>query len=83
MVLRVCQWDTKSLLNWPATDVTITNRSGESFLTRVRRTVMYFSDKVVLHDNPKQVQHQILLQQWRHIEEMLVERGAAGTGITE
>jgi hypothetical protein len=72
----------KFLLSWPTTDASIITYSGNSFPTMVRLTITDFSDKVVLHDNPKQVQHQFFLQQWRGIEEMLVERGAAGTGIT-
>jgi hypothetical protein len=70
------------LLNWPTTDANITERSGESFLVMVRKTVTTFSDKVALPDNPRLVQDQFQLQQWRDIEEMLVEREAAGTGIT-
>jgi hypothetical protein len=66
----------KFLLNWPTTDVNITARSGESFLAKVRCTVECFSDKVALTDNPEQVQHEFLLQQWRDIEDMLVERSA-------
>jgi hypothetical protein len=67
----------KFLLNWPTTDVNITMRSGASFLSRVRYTVKYFCDKLALPDNPDNVQHQFVLRQWRAIEEMLVERGAA------
>jgi hypothetical protein len=73
----------KFLLNWSTTDVNyITNRSGQSFLVRVRSAVEYFSDKIALPDNTDRVQHQFMLQQWRKIEEMLVERVAADTGIT-
>jgi hypothetical protein len=72
----------KFLLNWPTTDVNITTRSGASFLAWVRLTVKVFSDKIVRPDNPEQVQDQFLLQQWREIEDMLVERGAHDTGIT-
>jgi hypothetical protein len=53
----------------------MTMRSGESFLAMVRGTFDYVSDKLALPDNPEQVQHQFLLQQWRDIEDMLVERG--------
>jgi hypothetical protein len=38
----------KFLLNWPATDVNFTDRSGESFLTMVRLTVKYFSAQIAL-----------------------------------
>jgi hypothetical protein len=44
--------------------------------------VKYFSDQIARPDNTEKVQHQFLLQQWREIEEMLVERGAVDTGIT-
>jgi hypothetical protein len=72
----------KFLLNWPTTDANITTRIGESFLANVRSTITTMSDKVERRDNPDRVQHQFLLQQWREIEEMLVERGAIDTGIT-
>jgi hypothetical protein len=72
----------KFLLNWPTTDVNITTRSGASFLAGVRETLKCFSDEVARPDNPDKVQHEVLLQQWRDIEEMLVERGAHDTGIT-
>jgi hypothetical protein len=66
----------KFLLNWPTTDVNITNRSGQSFLVCVRSAITEISDKVV------GVQHKFLLRQWREIEEMLVERGAEDTSMT-
>jgi hypothetical protein len=72
----------KFLLNWPTTDANITTRSGASFLAKVRSTITEFSDKISLPDNPDQVQHRFLLQQWRGIEEMLEERGARDTEIT-
>jgi hypothetical protein len=72
----------KFLLNWPTTDANITTRSGVSFLAMVRSTITEFSDEISLPDNPDQVQHRFLLQQWRGIEEMLVERGARDTEIT-
>jgi ankyrin repeat protein len=59
----------KFLLSWPTTDANITQRSGESFLDRVRLTISL-------------VQDQFQVQQWRDIEEMLIENGAAGTGST-
>jgi hypothetical protein len=70
------------LLNWPTTDANITSRSGASFLARVRSTIAVFSDEVALPDNPDQVANQFQLQQWRAIEDMLVERDAVDTGIT-
>jgi hypothetical protein len=72
----------KFLLNWPTTDANITTRSGVSFLAKVRETVEKLSDRAARPDNPGRVQVQFLFQQWRKIEEMLVERGAANTGIT-
>jgi hypothetical protein len=59
----------KFLLNWPTTDANIATRSGESILDRVRSMIDAFSDC------------RFLVQQWRHIEDMLVERGVATTGI--
>jgi ankyrin repeat protein len=67
----------KFLLNWPTTDVNITKRSGESFMNDVRKTVEHLSDIVALPDDPDQLLVQLVLQQWRDIEVMLVERGAA------
>jgi hypothetical protein len=72
----------KYLLKWPTTDVDITTPSGTSFLAMVRIAVEYFSNQILLPDNPDQVQHQFLLQQWREIEKMMVEKGAHDTGIT-
>ena len=72
----------KFLLNWPTTDVNITMRSGVSFLARVRYTMTIFSDAIARPDNPDQVQDQFQVQQWREIEEMLVERGAVDSSIT-
>jgi hypothetical protein len=71
----------KFLLNWPTTDVNITTRSGASFLMWTRKAVEDFSNKVAFLDNPNQVRHEFLLEQWREIEEMLVEREATDTGI--
>jgi hypothetical protein len=73
----------KFLLEWPTTNVNITAKSGASFHGWVRDTVEHFSDQVLLTDSPDRVKHQFLLQQqWRGIEEMLVEREAVDTGIT-
>jgi hypothetical protein len=66
----------KFLLNWPTTDANITTQSGYSFLVGVRKAVECLSSQIALPDNPEQVQHQFLLQQWIELEEMLVERGA-------
>jgi hypothetical protein len=72
----------KFLLNWPTTDASITTQSGDAFLALVRRTVTQLVDAIAHPDNPEKVQHRLLLQQWRGIEEMLVERGSTDTGIT-
>jgi hypothetical protein len=61
----------KFLLNWPTTDANITTRCGTSYRDRVRRTIADLSS--LRPDHPNQVQIQFLLQQWRDIEEMLVE----------
>jgi hypothetical protein len=72
----------KFLLDWSTTDANITTQSGGSFLAMVRVDMKYFSDSIAHPDNPERIQHQFLLRQWREIEEMLVERGAVDTGIT-
>jgi ankyrin repeat protein len=71
-----CPGAAKFLLKWPTTDADITDRSGESFLAMVRIDVKYISDRVEDPDNPDQIQDQFQLQQWREIEEILVERGS-------
>jgi hypothetical protein len=71
----------KFLLYWPTTDANITTRSGMSFLARVRKTIRNCFDIFALTYNPDRLQHQFVLQQWREIEAILVERGAADTGI--
>jgi hypothetical protein len=72
----------KFLLNWPTTDANITTQSGASFLARVR-SVITDSSYIAPPGNPDpdQIQHHFLLQQWRDIEEILVERDAHDTGI--
>jgi hypothetical protein len=65
----------KFLLNWPATDANISTRFGGSVLGRVRKNVEHFAIKAA------RPPHQLLLQQWREIEEMLVARGARDTGV--
>jgi hypothetical protein len=70
----------KFLLNWPATDANITDQSGESFLVRVRSLITTFSNQITSETG--QIQHQFIHQQWRVIEELLVESGAHDTGIT-
>jgi hypothetical protein len=60
----------KFLLNWPTTDFIILNGAGESFLVMVRSTISSHDNR-----NPALVQHKFLVQQWRDIEDMLIERG--------
>ncbi len=79
-----CSWCGKFLLNWPTTDANITNRSGASFLASVRSLIAYYlSDEAASPDNPDRVLDQFLLQQWRPVEDMLVERGDLDTGILQ
>jgi hypothetical protein len=65
----------KFLLSWPTTDVNITSQAGESFPVGVRSTITTLSNQIALPNTLDQIQHQFLLQQWRDIEDMLVERG--------
>jgi hypothetical protein len=74
----------KFLLEWPTSppttdiDIHITNRAGVTLLGLVHSTVEAFSDHNAQHDSPDQrATHVFLLQQWREIEKMLEERGAA------
>jgi hypothetical protein len=66
----------KYLLNWPTTNTNITNRSGESFLDRVRLTITAYSHQSVMNPSGVQVNYgyQFKVQQWRDIEMMIVER---------
>jgi hypothetical protein len=61
------------MLSWPTTDANITSRSGASFLATVRSAVTSLSRYIAHSDNPTRVELQFLLEQWRVIEEMLVE----------
>jgi hypothetical protein len=72
----------KFLLTWPSTDADIPTRSGASSLAGVREIIASPSNEIAYPDNPGRMQREFLLRQWREIEEMLVERGAAETGIT-
>jgi hypothetical protein len=73
----------KFLLNWPTADANVTSQSGASFLARVRSLNSDLSDQIVLiHDDPDRAQRQFVIQQWRDIVELLVERGSADTSIT-
>jgi hypothetical protein len=75
--MRLAPGAAKFLLNWPTTDANIITQSGGSFLARVRAAVKY-----IRSDHPERVEDQLVLRQWREIEEMLVERGAVDIGIT-
>ncbi len=74
----------KFLMNWPATNVNITAGPGVgvSFLDLVRLAITDISEEMPRPVNSEQIPRQFLLQQWREIEEMLVERGSADTGTT-
>jgi hypothetical protein len=72
----------KFLLNWPTTDANITTRSGRCFLAVIRSLITDFSEQIALPEDSERIQHQFKLQQWREIEEILVERGALDTGST-
>jgi hypothetical protein len=72
----------KFLLNWPTTDANITGRSGVCFLSGVRSVITDFSEQIAIPDHPYLVLHQFMIQQWREIEAMLVERGALDTVST-
>jgi hypothetical protein len=71
----------KFLLDCPATDVNIIDRSGSSFPARVSEVAEYFFNLVALPDNADGAEHKFLYQQWCDIEKMLVEREAVDTGI--
>jgi hypothetical protein len=72
----------KFLLEWstpPTTDIDIhiTSRTGVTLSDLVHSTIQDFSDQDALPDNPEQrAKRAFLLQQWREIEQMLVERGS-------
>jgi hypothetical protein len=70
----------KFLLNWPTTDFNMTT-DGVSFLALVRLSIEDFPYQIEPPENPDHIHHQFLLQQWREIEGMLLERGAHDTGI--
>jgi hypothetical protein len=71
----------KFLLNWPTTDANIISQSGQSFPARVRSTISEISNYTVHQDRPDKDKYPFVLQQWRDIEDMLVERGAHDTGV--
>jgi hypothetical protein len=69
----------KFLLNWPTTDAILP--LGPEVLQSGVGMLEYCS-KVALPDSPDTVQT-TRAQQWREIEEMLVERRNTDTGTTE
>jgi hypothetical protein len=72
----------KFLLNWPTTDVNITTHDHAAFLHFVQMNIEKYSDEIALNPNiPDRVQQQLLLQQWRDVEEMAVEKGAHDLGL--
>jgi hypothetical protein len=72
----------KFLLEWstpPTTDIDIhiTSRTGVTLLGLIHFVIGNFSDPDELPDNPdERVRETFLLQQWREIEQMQVERGS-------
>jgi hypothetical protein len=70
----------KVLIEWPATDVNIVDQSGNSMSALVRKVIEKKSGEVDLPENPRRAEDQFVLQQWREVEEMLVERGARHLG---
>jgi hypothetical protein len=72
--VRMAPGAAKFLLEWATTDVNITASSGASFLAYVRLAIEHSADQVSLPDNPDMVKDRFVLQQWREIEETLVER---------
>jgi fructose-1-phosphate kinase PfkB-like protein len=72
----------KFLLNWPTTDVNITTHDHAAFLHFVQMNIEKYSYEIALNPNiPDRVQQQLLLQQWRDVEEMAVEKGAHDLGL--
>jgi ankyrin repeat protein len=76
----------KLLLEWQSTDVNVTTNQGDSYLALVRFTSTNFSDAVTRFSNSDQsdvVKSRFVLQQWREIEEILVEKGAVDTKVID
>jgi hypothetical protein len=70
----------KVLIEWPATDVKIVDQSGNSMSALVRKVIEKKSGEVDLPENPRRAEDQFVLQHWREVEEMLVEKGACHLG---
>jgi hypothetical protein len=68
----------KVLIEWPTTNVNIVNQSGVSMLALVRELILKIVATVdTNHENPRiRAQDVFLLEQWREVENMLVEKGA-------
>jgi hypothetical protein len=77
---RTIQWApsaAKVLIEWPTTNVNIVNQSGVSMLTIVHILISEIAVKVdISHENSRRAQDVFLLEQWREVEKMLVEKGA-------
>jgi hypothetical protein len=71
----------KVLIEWPTTNVNIVNQSGSSMLALVREVISEIAVNVDNRDNPRRAQDAFRLEQWREVENMLVEKGASDTSI--
>jgi hypothetical protein len=65
----------KVLIGWPMTNVNIVDESGRTVLDLVRMVIEELSDEVNSLENPRRAEDQFVLQQWREVEEMLMEKG--------
>jgi hypothetical protein len=71
----------KVLIEWPTTNVNIVNHVGSSMLAFVRELILNYAEIVDNRENPHEAQDAFLLEQWREVEKMLVEKGASDTSI--
>jgi hypothetical protein len=72
----------KVVIEWPTTNVNIVNQSGVSMLAIVRHLISEIAVKVdTSHENSRRAQDAFLLEQWREVENMLVEKGTSDTSI--
>ena len=76
----------KVLIEWPTTNFDIGDReSGRYVLALVRMVIKELSGAVDSLENPHSLENprrakdQFVLQQWREVEEMLLEKGASDT----
>jgi hypothetical protein len=68
----------KLLIEWPATDVNLTSKSGKCILAMVRNTIDSLTDGCSFPWHPR---NQFSCQQWRDNEKLLVAKGAINAGI--